>query len=91
MSGTQNTARTATGKVVSNKMNKTITVLVTSKKQDPKYRKYVAHSKKHLVHVPENFSESDYQVGSVVQVEECRPISKRKSLYLKKVVKFSHA
>jgi len=78
------------GDIVSTKMNKTVTVLITTKKQDSKYKKYVAHSKKYLVHVPDNLSDTDYRVGSVVQIEECRPVSKRKSFYLKKVIKFSH-
>ena len=74
-------ARTASGTVVSNKMDKTITVLVERRIKHPLYGKYIKRSKKVHAHDPEN----QCQEGDLVTIEETRPISKSKSWKLLKV------
>ena len=66
--------RTLTGRVVSNKMDKTITVEVTRRVKHPVYRKYVNLSKRYKAHDPEN----KFQVDDVVVIEESRPLSRTK-------------
>lgn len=66
--------RTLTGKVVSNKMDKTVAVLVERKVAHPLYRKYIVRSKKYLAH-----AESDFNEGDTVEIAETKPYSKRKS------------
>lgn len=61
-----------TGVVVSNKMQKTITVLIESKEQHPLYKKVIRRHKKFKAHV-ENM---DLAVGDKVEITETRPISK---------------
>lgn len=88
MSGEQNIAtteekvRTLTGRVVSSKMNKTVTVLVERRVKHPLYAKIITRSTKYHVHDEENTC----QEGDTVQIKECRPISKTKSWQLHKVV-----
>lgn len=62
------------GKVVSDKMDRTAVVAVTRFYQHPLYKKRVSRSKKYLVHDPEN----KCRVGEDVSLMESRPISKRK-------------
>lgn len=62
------------GNVVSNKADKTITVLVERRYMHPMYKKYVKRTDKYAAHDEAN----KYQVGDRVQIIECRPISKRK-------------
>lgn len=69
------------GRVVSNKTEKTVTILVESRKTHPLYKKSFAWSKKYLVH-----DEMGAQMGDVVEVEKCRPISKRKHWRVVKIV-----
>lgn len=66
--------RTLKGVVVSDKMDKTIVVLVERLKKHPKYKKYYKVRKKYKAHDSEN----KYKVGDEVIIEECRPISKEK-------------
>ena len=70
--------RILTGKVTSNKSNKTITVLVERKIMHPMYKKFVTKSKKFAAHDGEN----KYKVGDIVNIRECSPISKNKRLKL---------
>ena len=72
-----------TGKVVSAKNNKTITVLVETYKKDPLYGKRVKSSKKYAVHDESNKA----KVGDTVRIVETKPISKTKYFYLKEIVK----
>lgn len=74
-------ARTEKGKVVSNKMDKTITVLVERKIKHPLYGKYIKRSNKIHAHDPENVC----QEGDLVTIEETRPISKSKAWKLSSV------
>ncbi len=74
-------ARTASGTVVSNKMDKTITVLVERRIKHPLYGKYIKRSNKIHAHDPEN----QCQEGDIVTIEETRPISKNKAWKLSSV------
>lgn len=62
------------GEVVSNKTDKTITVLVERRFMHPLYKKYIKKTDKYAAHDPAN----QCNVGDRVQIIECRPISKRK-------------
>tara|TARA_B100001093_G_C26458082_1_gene855196 strand:+ start:186 stop:413 length:228 start_codon:yes stop_codon:yes gene_type:complete len=66
--------RILTGKVTSNKSDKTITVIVERKIMHPMYKKFVTKSKKFSAHDSENKS----NIGDVVNIRECTPISKNK-------------
>ncbi len=74
--------RTLTGKVVSDKMDKTVTVVVERKVKHPIYKKYIRRSTKFHVHDEAN----DAHEGDVVRITECRPVSKTKSWMLHDVV-----
>jgi len=75
-------ARTISGRVVSNKMDKTITVLVERKVKHPIYGKFIRRSTKVHAHDENNVCNE----GDTVVIEQCRPISKSKSWNLVKVV-----
>tara|TARA_B100000519_G_C14178454_1_gene407366 strand:+ start:231 stop:494 length:264 start_codon:yes stop_codon:yes gene_type:complete len=77
----QQSGRTASGTVVSNKMNKTITVLVERRVKHPIYGKYIRRSKKIHAHDENN----ECQEGDLVTITETRPISKSKSWKLASV------
>lgn len=66
--------RTVSGKVVSNKMDKTITVLVERKVKHPIYGKFMRRSTKLHAHDADNVCNQ----GDIVTIAECRPISKSK-------------
>jgi len=68
-------ARTATGRVVSNKMDKSITVLVERRVKHPVYSKYVTKSSRLHAHDESN----ECQEGDTVTIKEVRPISKTKT------------
>ena len=74
-------ARSASGTVVSAKMDKTITVLVERRIKHPLYGKYIKRSKKIHAHDEEN----QCQEGDLVTIEETRPISKTKSWKLSSI------
>jgi small subunit ribosomal protein S17 len=74
----ENTARTATGRVVSNKMNKTITVLLERRVKHPVYGKYITRSSKVHAHDENN----ECAIGDTVTISETRPLSKSKSWQL---------
>jgi small subunit ribosomal protein S17 len=75
---TTNNGRVLRGKVVSSKMTDTITVAVERYVKHPKYKKYLRHTKKFLVHDKGNTA----KIGETVEIKEVRPISKRKSFEL---------
>ncbi len=75
-------ARTEEGKVVSNKADKTISVMVERKVKHPLYGKVIRRSTKFLVHDENN----ECNEGDTVQISECRPISKNKTWRLVKVL-----
>jgi small subunit ribosomal protein S17 len=70
--------RVLSGRVVSDKMDKTITVLVERRVIHPLYKKFVRRSKKYAAHDEHNICKE----GDAVRIEECRPISKRKTWLL---------
>ena len=82
MSETTETGRTVTGKVVSNKMDKSATVLIERKVKHPVYGKYIRRSTKLHVHDADNAC----QEGDIVTIEQCRPLSKTKSWRLVEIV-----
>ena len=81
MSEEKSLARTASGTVVSNKMDKTITVLVERRIKHPLYGKYIKRSKKIHAHDADN----QCQQGDKVTIEETRPISKSKAWKLSSI------
>jgi small subunit ribosomal protein S17 len=70
------------GIVVSNKMDKSITVDVKRKEKHPKYGKFVNKSKRFLAHDEENTCD----IGDTVKIMEIRPLSKRKTWRLVEIV-----
>ncbi len=82
MTEQQKTARTVSGKVVSDKMDKTITVLVERRVKHPLYGKYVKRSTKVHAHDETN----QCRIGDQVTISESRPLSKTKSWTLVEVV-----
>jgi small subunit ribosomal protein S17 len=75
--------RTLTGTVVSNKMQKTIAVVVERLVKHPQYGKYVRRTTKLLAHDEGNTSKA----GDLVSITECRPYSKRKAWRLVEVLR----
>lgn len=75
-------ARTVTGRVVSNKADKTITVLVERRVQHPIYGKFMKRSTKMHAHDESN----DCQMGDLVVIRESRPYSKQKTWALVNIV-----
>jgi small subunit ribosomal protein S17 len=73
--------RTLSGKVVSNKMQKTVTVLVERQIKHALYGKYLTQSKKYHAH-----AEALYNEGDVVEIQECRPISRTKAWVVTKLL-----
>lgn len=73
------------GRVVSDKNNKTITVLVETYKKHAKYGKRVKYSKKYTAHDETNKA----KVGDVVRIVATKPISKTKRFYLAEIVEES--
>jgi len=74
--------RTLVGRVVSDKMNKTVTVLIERRVKHPLYGKVIMRSNKYHAHVEGGIAAE----GDLVEIEECRPISKTKSWRVTKVV-----
>lgn len=79
--------RTLTGKVVSNKMDKSITVLIERRVKHPVYGKYITKSTKLHAHDENNVCKE----GDVVTIAETRPISKTKAWALVEVVESAGA
>jgi len=78
----QKSERTLMGKVISDKMNKSITVLVERRVKHPVYGKYMRRSTKLHAHDENN----DCSMGDTVTIKECRPLSKNKSWTLVSIV-----
>jgi len=79
---TQKTMRTIVGRVVSNKMQKSITVLVERRVKHPLYGKFIRRSTKLHAHDENN----ECGIGDTVSITECRPISKTKTWRLVSVI-----
>ena len=74
--------RTLTGRVVSNKMDKSVTVLVERREKHPLYGKYIRRSTKLHAHDADNACNE----GDIVTISQCRPISKTKAWTLVEIV-----
>ncbi|MGH8172009.1 MAG: 30S ribosomal protein S17, partial [Rhodanobacteraceae bacterium] len=81
-SETQKSQRTIEGRVVSNKMQKTVTVLIERQVQHPLYGKIVRRSTKVHAHDENN----ECKEGDVIRIAETRPLSKTKNWRVVKVV-----
>ena len=82
MTEQQESNRTLTGRVSSNKMDKSITVEVERKVKHPIYGKYIRRSTKVHAHDEQN----ECNIGDTVTVEQCRPISKSKTWRLVRII-----
>jgi small subunit ribosomal protein S17 len=82
MSETKTSKKTLTGRVVSDKMAKTVSVLVERTVMHPMYGKVVRRSRKYHAHV----EEAGVAAGDTVEIQECRPISKTKAWRVTRVV-----
>ena len=78
----RNNRKVYTGRVVSDNMDKTVTVLVESYKMDSLYKKRVKYSKKMKAHDENNTAKN----GDIVEIMETRPLSKTKRYRLVKIV-----
>ena len=74
--------RTLVGRVVSDKMDKTVTVLIENRVKHPLYGKYVLRSKKYHAHDEAN----QYKEGDKVEIQETRPLSRTKSWVVSRLV-----
>ena len=74
--------RVEIGRVASNKMEQSATVVIERRVQHPMYGKFVRRSRKFMVHDADNV----LNIGDLVQIKECRPLSKNKSWTLDKVL-----
>ena len=79
--------RILSGKVVSTSMDKTVAVNVERMFKHPLYKKYIRKHKKYLAHDEAN----SCKVGDIVSIQECKPISKRKTFEVLPQVKESKA
>jgi small subunit ribosomal protein S17 len=79
--------RTLTGRVVSDKMDKTVTVLVERKVKHPLYDKVIRRSKKYHAHDENN----EFHPGDLVEIEETRPLAKTKAWRVSKLLEKSRA
>lgn len=82
MAEARNSRKVYVGRVISDKMDKTITVLVETHKKDTLYGKRVKYSKKYKAHDEENKA----KIGDVVRIMETRPLSKDKRFRLVEIV-----
>ena len=77
-----NNKNEVTGRVISDKNDKTITVVVQTYRKDSLYGKRVKYTKKYTAHDEKN----EAKVGDIVNIVECRPISKTKKFRLLEIV-----
>ena len=78
-----NKLKLQSGVVVSNNMDKSIVVKIDRKIKHPIYKKTIKRSKKYIVHDEQN----KCKIGDLVQIAECRPLSKKKRFRLYKLLK----
>ena len=78
----QKVRRALVGRVVSDKMDTTVTVLVESRVKHPLYGKYITRSAKYHAHNEDNAAKD----GDLVEIEECRPMSRTKTWRVAKVL-----
>ncbi|MEX0731713.1 MAG: 30S ribosomal protein S17 [Aquisalimonadaceae bacterium] len=82
MSEEKKVARTQVGRVISNRMDQTVTVLIERTVKHPLYGKFIRRSSKLHAHDVNN----ECQEGDVVSIEQCRPLSKTKSWRLVEII-----
>ncbi len=82
MTVTRGRRKTRIGKVVSNKMDKSIVVAIERRVAHPIYKKYYKKTTKLMAHDPNN----ECQIGDIVEIMETRPLSKRKRWRLVKIL-----
>lgn len=82
MSEVTSNKRTLEGVVVSNKGDKTVVVEVVSRFMHERYRKTVSSHKKYMAHDEENTC----NIGDTVHISECRPLSRRKTWMMDKII-----
>ncbi len=87
MSAAVKNKRTLAGRVVSDKMDKTVTVLVEHRVKHPIYGKVITRSKKYHAHDETN----QFKEGDMVLIEECRPLAKTKAWRVAKLVEKARA
>jgi small subunit ribosomal protein S17 len=87
MNDPKKNTRALTGRVVSDKMDKTVTVLVERRVEHPMYGKIMKRSKKYHAHDEKN----ECHEGDLVLIEECRPLSKTKAWRVAKLVEKARA
>lgn len=80
--GAKGLRRTLIGVVTSDKMDKTVAVIVSRRFEHPVYGKYIQRQKKYMAHDPENTC----RVGDTVLIEGCRPLSRHKRWRVKIVL-----
>ena len=80
--GKSSLQRTLVGRVVSNKMNKTVTVLIERRVKHPLYGKFMVRSKKYHAHDETN----QYNEGDMVEIAETRPLSRTKAWTVTRLV-----
>lgn len=83
----QSMRRTLEGRVVSDKMQKTVTVLIERRVKHPVIGKVITRSRKYHAHV----EGLEAATGDLVQIEECAPVSKTKAWRVSKVVEKARA
>jgi len=74
--------RTQVGRVVSDKMDKTVTVLIERRVKHPMYDKIIVRSSKYHAHNENN----EVKAGDLVEIQECRPIAKTKAWVVTKLL-----
>lgn len=79
--------RALTGRVVSDKMDKTVTVLVERRIKHPLVGKIITRAKKYHAHDEKD----EFHLGDLVEIEECRPLSKTKAWRVTKLVEKARA
>lgn len=84
---TEKLHRTLSGRVISNKTDKSLTVLIERKIKHPLYGKIMKRSKRYHVHDEAN----QYNEGDTVLIQECRPYSKTKTWVAVKLISKSNA
>jgi small subunit ribosomal protein S17 len=84
---TRKTPKHLIGRVVSDKMQKTVTVRVERRVRDPLMGKIITRTKKYHAHVETD----DFKEGDLVEIAECRPISRTKTWRVTRLVEKSKA
>ena len=79
--------RTQVGRVVSDKMDKTVTVLIERRVKHPMYGKIIVRSSKYHAHNENNEAKS----GDLVEIQECRPLAKTKAWVVTRLLEKSVA